>query len=113
MMTFDEVLAAVRPLEAEELRLWIAQRWVLPERRDGEYRFGNVDLARIRMIHDFRYTLNVAPDTLPVVLSLLDQLYATRSRMRAVIDAINALPPETRQTILENLETAGITKPTC
>ena len=106
MMTFDDVLSAVQPLASEELELWIERRWVLPDRHAGEYRFGEVDIARIRMIHDIRHTLEVATDTIPVMLSLIDQLYAARRRIHGVMKAIDALPPEFRQTILESIDSS-------
>jgi len=104
MITFEEALAVVESLEADELNLWIERRWVRPERRDGKIRFADIDIARIRLIYDIRYTLDVAPDTVPVMLSLIDQLYTMRRQMRGVFNALDSLPPDARQTILASLE---------
>ena len=103
MITFEEVLARVQPLKPEELELWIERQWVLPERQDGETRFAEIDLARIRLIHDFRHTMGIATETLPVVLSLIDQIYTMRRQMRGLMNAIDSLPPETRQSLIASL----------
>ena len=104
MITFEEVLALVKPLKAEELNLWVERRWVRPERRDGELRFADIDIARVRLIYDIRYTLDVAPETVPMMLSLIDQLYTMRRQMRGVMNALNTLSPDVRRTILTSLE---------
>lgn len=103
MITFEEVLALVQPLKADQLSLWIERRWVRPEQHGGEIRFADVDIARIRLIHDIHYTMEVAPDTVPIMLSLIDQLYAARRQMRGVMSAINTLSPDLRDAVLANL----------
>lgn len=106
MISFEEVLRLIGPLEAAELELWVEQQWVRPERRGGEVRFAEIDLARIRLIHDIRHTLEVPEETVPVMLSLIDQLYTMRRQMRGVMNALETLSPEARQTVLDGLEQA-------
>lgn len=106
MISFEEVLRLVRPLDAAELELWIEERWVRPEHQGGELRFAEIDIARIRLIQDIRYTMEVPAETVPVVLSLVDQLYTMRRQMRGVMNALESLSPEARQTVLEGLEQA-------
>ena len=112
MITFEEVLTLVQPLEAQELELWIERQWVRPERSGESLHFAEVDVARIRLIHDIRHTMEVPSDTVPVVLSLIDQLYSTRRQMRSVMRAIDLLPPEARDTILATLDPASDAKGT-
>ena len=40
-----------------------------------------MECARVRLICTLRYELEIDPDTLLVVLSLVDQLYDTRQRL--------------------------------
>jgi chaperone modulatory protein CbpM len=47
--------------------------------------FSDADLARVRLIVDLRVTLEVEEPTVPLVLALLDQLYATRWQLRRVL----------------------------
>ena len=104
MISFDEVVTLIEPLEAPELELWIEQQWVRPERHGAELRFAEIDIARVRLISDIRHTMEVPAETVPVVLSLIDQLYTMRRQLRGVMNAIDTLSPEARQTVLEGLE---------
>lgn len=99
MITFEAVIRTVDGVRATELRAWIEEGWVRPERQRGVLIFHEIDVARVRLIHDLRRDLAIGDEALPVVLSLLDQLYATRRRLRAVNDAIAAQPPSVRRTL--------------
>ncbi len=110
MMTFEEVLETVDALDASELTLWIEQRWIVPERRSGEYQFSEIDLARLRLICDFRYTFDVEKSTVPLLLSLLDQVYSTRRQLHRLADAVAAQPVEVRQTIFELFDASNADK---
>jgi hypothetical protein len=41
---------------------------------------------------------------MPVILNLLDQVYALRNRLKSVAAAIEALPPETQVLLRERLK---------
>ncbi len=103
MISFEAVCAMVR-LEPVELERWIAERWVLPESAASGYMFSDVDVARVRLIAELRRDLAVGEEALPLVLRLLDQLYATRRRMRALLRALEALPEEHRAAVLKRFE---------
>ena len=75
------------PAEVED---WIARAWVRPEGPPGHYLFHPIDEARARLILELRDEFYVGDEGLPVVLSLLDQLYAARRHMRRVHDAISS-----------------------
>lgn len=99
MMNFEAVIRTVGGLDAAELRRWIAERWVRPEAAAEGYLFHEVDVARIRLIIELRRDLAIDDETLPVVLRLLDQVYALRRRLRAAYEAIEAQPLEIRQAM--------------
>ena len=101
MITFAAVLARLPALEERRLRLWIAQDWVRPVHRGGELMFEDIDLARLHLILDLQDSLEVGEAAVPVVLSLLDQLHATRRQMRRLLDAMDA---GTAEEILRRLE---------
>jgi chaperone modulatory protein CbpM len=101
MITFAAVLARLPALEEQRLRLWIAQDWVRPVQRGGELMFEDIDLARLHLILDLEDSLEVGEAAVPVVLSLLDQLHATRRRMRRLLDVLDA---GTAEEILRRLE---------
>ena len=71
-----ELLVEIGTVEEVEVRSWIAEAWVCPEGTGAEIRFtAETDVARVRLIRELRHDLEIEEETLPVVLSLLDQLY--------------------------------------
>ncbi len=88
MITFAAALARLPGLDEGRLRWWIAQDWVRPVVREGELVFAEIDVARLRLIVDLE-GLEVGEGAMPVVLSLLDQLHATRRQMRVVVQALD------------------------
>lgn len=103
MISFDAVIRLVGNVEAGELRHWIEERWVRPEAEQGGYLFHEVDVARVRLIRELRYELAIDEEALPVVLHLLDQVYALRRRLRQLSDAVEAQPADLREAILTRL----------
>jgi chaperone modulatory protein CbpM len=104
----SEILAACE-ISKDELALWIERRWLIPLDSGGEYAFSEADFARAQMIAEFRRDLALDEESLPLVLDLVDQLHATRRRLRQLVEAICALPDEQCQAILDRLD--GPAKP--
>lgn len=105
-VTIEVVIRSVPGLERQVLERWIAQEWVRPDRDDGTLLFHGIDVARVRLIHELSAELQVNEEALPVVLSLLDQLYDARRWVRTLGMAIAAAPEEARRALLGCLETA-------
>ena len=93
MISMDAVVALCPRLERPVLERWIAEDWVRPEERDGDYGFQEIDLARVRLILELRDRLEVNEAALPVVLLLVDQLYDIRRQMRTLADAFTRMTP--------------------
>jgi chaperone modulatory protein CbpM len=87
-----------------ELIEWIERRWVMPLKADGDFLFNETDLARVRMIAEFRSDLALDDEALPAVLGLVDQLHATRRRFRQLVQIICELPEEQCEAILRKLD---------
>jgi chaperone modulatory protein CbpM len=102
-----EAVAALFPdLELVELCAWVEHRWVAPEPgADGGWIFQAIDVARVRLIYDLRRDMAVSEDMVPLVLSLLDQIYELRAQLKSVTRAIDGLPAPVRTQILAALET--------
>ena len=64
--------------------------------------FHEIDVARVRLIHDLRSGMDVGEDAMPLVLSLLDQVYELRSRLKAVLRAVEAQPRDVQLAILDD-----------
>jgi len=103
VIAFEAVLREVRGLEAGELEQWIEARWVLPERVASGYVFHEIDVARVHLIVELRHELMIDVEAMPVVLNLLDQVYALRCRLKNIAAAIETLPPETQALLREKL----------
>ena len=101
MKTLREVVEIVGRTDRVELSAWIERGWVGPAERAPEPVFTDLDVARVCLLCDLRHDLAVEDETVPLVLSLLDQLYATRRRMSALTDAVLQQPEEVRRAILE------------
>jgi chaperone modulatory protein CbpM len=83
----DIVVTRVPGVAIEEVRDWVARGWVLPQGGPPDWAFAEIDVARVRLIRDLRHDLGVEEETLPLVLSLLDQVYELRRRLRALAAA--------------------------
>jgi len=103
MIAFDELLIRLRGLERGELVRWVENRWVLPERRAGSWVFHEVDVARAELIFEIRRDFAIDDEAMPLVLSLLDQVYSLRRQMRRLCAAVAAQPDVIRQAILRAL----------
>ncbi len=104
MIALGALLRQVRGLEVAELEEWIEARWVRPDRVASGYVFHEVDIARVHLIVELRHELLVDADAMPVILNLLDQVYALRNRLKSVAAAIETLPLETQALLRERLK---------
>lgn len=104
MITIDALVIQLRGLRREDLARWIDNAWVRPEGAPGQYLFQEIDVARVRLILELRDEMQVNEDALPVVLSLLDQLYALRRQTRQLAEALGqAAPDDVRAELLRRL----------
>ena len=103
MMRFAAVVALFPDLREGELHAWIERGWVRPLGEDPEWEFQDIDVARVRLIWDFRRAMDVPEDTMPLVLSLLDQVYTLRGQLQAVARALEGQPEAVRAAILAAL----------
>jgi len=99
MMQLTTVTALFADLPAQELTGWIERGWVQPETGESGWVFQEIDIARVRLIHDLRRDMEVGEDTIPMVLSLLDQVYELRAQLKAVLRAVEAQPKDVRDAI--------------
>ncbi len=99
MMTLNELRRSFADLDAAELDRWIDNRWIRPEGRPGAYVFHEIDVARARLVAELR-ELAIDDEALPLVLSLLDQLYGVRRQMKLLYAVINAQPDDVRRAFL-------------
>jgi chaperone modulatory protein CbpM len=99
VITIERLFVSVSGLDRDELERWIANEWVRPE--GPPWQFREIDVARVRLIVELRREMAIEDEAMPVVLSLLDQLYRTRRQMRTLCDAIARAPDEVRARIAD------------
>jgi chaperone modulatory protein CbpM len=104
MITIDVLITQVTGIARQDVERWITQGWVRPDGPPGAYSFQEIDVARIRLIQELHIGLQVHEEAVPVVLSLLDQVYDLRRRMRQIGEAVNAAgSEELRASIIQHL----------
>ena len=112
-MRITSVVALFADLPEAELMTWIARGWVQPDQADpnqsdpsqggGGWEFREIDVARVRLIHDLDRSMEIGEETMPLVLSLLDQVYALRGTLRALLRGLEAQPEDVRTAMLAAL----------
>lgn len=105
-MTLDELLVRYAGLEGREIREWIAEGWVRPERSGDNWSFAEVDVARVELILEIRREFAIGEESLALVLSLIDQVYALRRQIDLLCDALGAQPPEVQRALRQALQAA-------
>jgi chaperone modulatory protein CbpM len=108
MMHVDDLVAAISSLQRSDLEAWIREELVAPQQEEGTLRFTEMECARVRLICTLHYELGIDPDALPVVVSLVDQLYDTRQRLLSLSAAVAAQDKNVQTAILAAMSrTAG------
>ena len=95
----QDLVIEIRELSIPRLHKWIRLGWVRPERREGAAYFHEVDVARVRLLNELEHTLEFDDDTLPLVLSLLDQIHGLRDQLRCLTRAVDEQPASMRERI--------------
>jgi chaperone modulatory protein CbpM len=103
MMSIGELIEAIAPLQRADLDVWVRDSLVAPEREGEVLRFSEMECARVRLICTLRYELEVEEDTLPLVLSLLDQLYEARGKLKALTAAVATQPRGVQDALMETM----------
>ena len=107
MMAIDDLVAAISTLQRSDLDHWIRDELVAPQQDTGALVFSDMECARVRLICTLTYELEIDADTLPVVLSLVDQLYDTRQRLLSLTRAVAAQDKAIQAAIIAALSPGG------
>ena len=108
MIPLGAVAARFPEVAPDELALWVERRWVRAERdADGAWGFTEMDVARVRLLVELRVTLEVTEELIPVVLSLIDQLYDARRIVRGLLEALDEQPAPVRESVLASAKRRG------
>lgn len=102
MMTLGEFVAACR-MRQVEVRRWVEAGWLLPTEVDGDWQFGEVDVARARLIRELRRDFGVNAEAIPLILDLIDQRIRMECRLRRVLESLAGQPEALRAEVLARL----------
>jgi chaperone modulatory protein CbpM len=114
-MRITSVVALFTDLPEAELTSWVVRGWVRPDWGDlrgqdpigdepaeggAGWEFLEIDVARVRLIYDLHRGMEINEETMPLVLSLLDQVYALRGTLRDMLRALEHQPDDVRSALL-------------
>jgi chaperone modulatory protein CbpM len=103
-MDITAVVALFSGLSEVELVTWVERGWVIPDDAGSGLEFHEIDVARVHLIHDLRHGMDLGEDAVPLVLSLLDQVYELRSQLKSVLHAVEAQPGDVKVAILAAID---------
>lgn len=107
MMSIEDLLAAVSALRRSDLERWISEELVTPQQDAGSLLFSDMDCARVRLICTLTYELEIDSGALPVVMSLVDQLYDTRQRLLSLTRAVKVQDEPVQAAIVAAMSPGG------
>jgi chaperone modulatory protein CbpM len=107
MMRIDDLLTTISGLQRGDLETWIREEWVVPRQEAGTLLFTDMECARVRLICTLHYDLEIDAETLPVIISLVDQLYETRQRLLSLSAAVAAQDEAVQAVILAAIKPNG------
>ena len=99
-MDLVTVTALFADLPQPELVSWVERGWIIPDAGEGGFEFHEIDVARVRLVYDLRHQMDIAEDAVPLVLSLLDQVYQLRGTLKTVLEALATQPEDVRSAVL-------------
>lgn len=104
MMRVDEIVEQIEALQRSDLDAWISEALISPQEDAGVLFFSEMECARIRLICTLHYELEIDAETVPVVLSLVDQLHQTRQRLLKLTAAVAAQDKAVQAAILAAID---------
>lgn len=107
MMRVDEIVERIEALQRSDLDAWISDELISPQEEAGALLFSDMEFARIRLICTLHYELEIDAETLPIILSLVDQLYQTRQRLLKLAAAVAAQDKSVQMAILAAIDIGG------
>jgi len=103
MIREHELIAQYTYLEREVLLTWIEEGVLAPYRGEEGYLFDRVDESRVALACDLHYRMGLDHASLPVIMSLIDQLHDARHHLRALARAVAEQPEAVQQEIIRRM----------
>lgn len=107
MIREGELIAQITVLERHVLLAWIDDGLIAPHRDEAGYLFDRLDQSRVALACDLHYRMGLEHASLPVILSLIDQLYDARHHLRAMTRAVSEQPDDVQRDITRRVAGTG------
>jgi chaperone modulatory protein CbpM len=104
MISSDDLVDAISTLQRSDLEVWIRDELITPQWDAGLLHFSEMECARVRLICTLHYELEIDVDTLPMILSLLDQIYDARHRLFSLTAAVARQDQNVQAAILAAMD---------
>jgi len=99
MIRDRDLLEMIDLLRVDALERWVRLGWICPAQAEDGTAFDDADVARVRLICDLVYDMGLDEESVPVILSLLDQLHDARRTLRAMAAAVGEQPESVRHQV--------------
>lgn len=99
MIRESELITQCIVLERHVLLAWIDDGVIAPHRDEAGYLFDRLDQTRVALACDLHYRMGLEHASLPVILSLIDQLHDARHHLRAMTQAVAEQADEVQHEI--------------
>jgi chaperone modulatory protein CbpM len=110
MIRETELIAQFTCLERQVLLTWIEEGVIAPHRDEAGYLFDRIDESRVALACDLHYRMGLEHASLPVILSLIDQLHDARHHLRRLTRAVAEQPDAVRQEITQRIARGRVSK---
>ena len=105
MLTLEQVIEQLNDaIDRATLENYIARAWIKPVSHEKHWYFEEIDIARVRLVHNLHEDMMVNEEAMDIVLSLLDQVYSHRDKMRRIMKAIEGQPHAVQKEIFALLD---------
>lgn len=111
MIRESELIARCAYLERHVLMIWIEEGIIAPHSDGAGYLFDRIDQSRVELACDLHYRMGLEHASLPVILSLIDQLHEARNCLRALTRAVAEQPDTVQGEITRHVEKSRGDKP--
>ena len=113
MIRETQLIARYTYLERTVLITWIEEGVITPHSDAEGYLFDQVDESRVALACDLHYRMGLDHASLPVILSLVDQLHEARRHLRALTRAVRGQPNDVQQAISRHVagESTSVQEP--
>lgn len=99
MIRESQLYARFSCLDRQVLLAWVEEGVVEPRSDNDELLFDPADEARVALACDLHYRMGLDHASLPIILSLIDQLHDVRHHLRTITRAVAEQPDEIRDLI--------------